>query len=767
MRKTNLSNKLILIILAGMFLILSLHSAKFIRGNDISLTFNSDFGMTEYSVKEGFIINSSVIDINLPSDSWNVDGVELNFTNIEFSNETKVVEDQHFGSFDENYERVYHKNGPFRIHGQAMQISLIEPTIIYGVEIYGRNNSSTLGTPLLQVRGYDDTNQNPNNTLYSSTNLNLSSTPGWYITNFPAPISLSKGNYFLVMNGSALPSGETDPTTKGFIWYCNNNSNPLNLNYSRTITTSANWDIGNTDKVLLYKLIQKINLPFYPESNNMTVEINNLTYSVSNGSGQGEGYFKNSSINFNPFSTILNIPVINNKSNSLIFNLTYKLDISHTFLAPSNIFVAANVSNLWTVSPTIIKNSNNYSVRFDFPSNWQGITILKDQVNITSSVIIDFLDNYLVLPNDTITNGAEWEIQAYSINKEFSINAPKIEYLTGQELRFSISEPVIFGNYTLILVDPLGFEEYRSSIMVSSSADIFSYEIPLNAVGGSYFAYLFFYNGTDAGVQIQEFSITKTPLDPSNNPIGFIIGLIAIIGAVLGFGSYIGARKIMSIRKESLETILNKCNDLINLEYILVLDTKSGIDIFSQSFVSKKLDTTLISGFLQAIRTFGAEMSEAAKKSRTIKLEYKKSIMLMTEFVSLRLITIMKENPSKNFLYTLEDLAYDIYNKYGKLIDNFQGNIKQFRTIKELVEKHLNVSFLYPLKVVQDENVKLNQAEKEMINKALNFMKENKFDHFYSIYLLPANACTPGDYKAILELMRKGIFQPNKKVNND
>jgi len=759
MRKANLSNKLIFIILAGMFLILSLHTAKFIRGNDISLTFNSDFEMTEYSVKEGFLINSSVIDINLPSDSWNVDGVELNFTNIEFSNETKVIEDQHFGSID---ARVYHKNNPFRIQGQAMQISLTEPTIIYGVEIYGWNNSSTLGTPLLQIRGYDDINMNPNNTLYSSTNLNLSSTPGWYITNFPAPILLSKGNYFLVMNGSALPSGESDLTI-GFVWYYNNNSNPLNLNYSRTITTSANWDIGNTDKVLLYKLIQKINLPFNPESNNMTVEINNLTYSVSNGSGQGEGYFKNSSINFNPFSPILNIPIFNNRSANLIFNLTYKLDINNFFLAPSNVFIMANLSNLWTVSPIIIRNSNNYSVRFDFPSNWQNITILKDQVNITSSVTLDLLDNYLVLPNDTITDGAEWEIQAHSMNKQFSINAPKIEYLTGQELRFSISEPVTVGNYTLILVDPSGFEEYRSSKIISSGADIFSYVIPLNAIEGTYSAYLFFYNGTDAGIQIQEFSITKAPLGPSNNPIGLIIALIAIIGAVVGFGSYIGLRKVLSIRNENLETILNRCNDLINLEYILVLDIKSGIDLFSQSFTSKKLDTTLISGFLQAIRTFGAEMSEAAKKSRTVKLEYKKSIMLMTEFVNLRLIIIMKENPTPHFLYTVEDLAYDIYKKYGKLIDNFQGNIKQFKTIKDLVEKHLNVSFLYPLKVVQKENVKLNQTEKDMVIKALMFMRENKFEYFYSVYLLPENACTPGDYKAILELLRKGIFQPTKR----
>jgi len=105
-------------------------------------------------------------------------------------------------------------------------------------------------------------------------------------------------------------------------------------------------------------------------------------------------------------------------------------------------------------------------------------------------------------------------------------------------------------------------------------------------------------------------------------------------------------------------------------------------------------------------------------------------------------------------------IRYDIYKNYGKNIDDFKGNIKQFRGIKSLVENHLNISLLYPLRVSMNEKVKLNQAEKEMINKALNFMKENNFDHFYSLYLLPANMCTPNDYKAILNLIQKGIFQP-------
>ena len=39
-------------------------------------------------------------------------------------------------------------------------------------------------------------------------------------------------------------------------------------------------------------------------------------------------------------------------------------------------------------------------------------------------------------------------------------------------------------------------------------------------------------------------------------------------------------------------------------------------------------------------------------------------------------------------------------------------------------------------------------------------MKENDFDYFYSLYLLPDNACSPKDYETILNLIEKGIFKP-------
>jgi hypothetical protein len=110
----------------------------------------------------------------------------------------------------------------------------------------------------------------------------------------------------------------------------------------------------------------------------------------------------------------------------------------------------------------------------------------------------------------------------------------------------------------------------------------------------------------------------------------------------------------------------------------------------------------------------------------------------------------------------MEDLAYDIYKHYGNEIERFTGILHPFHNMNELIEKHLNTSFLYPLIIVENPKIKLSASEREMVGKARTFMKENNFKHFYSLYLMPANTCTPKDYEIIFSLIEKGIFQPKK-----
>lgn len=122
----------------------------------------------------------------------------------------------------------------------------------------------------------------------------------------------------------------------------------------------------------------------------------------------------------------------------------------------------------------------------------------------------------------------------------------------------------------------------------------------------------------------------------------------------------------------------------------------------------------------------------------------------------------MKESPSKFFLYLIEDLAYNIYKNYGNVIDTFKGDVKPFQSIEALLKQHLNVSFIYPLRIAQIEKlekIRITQSERLYINKAVSLMKTNNLDHFHIKSLLPGKECSSKDIEIMLNLIEKKIFQ--------
>ncbi len=723
--------------------------------SDISLVINTDFELIEYSLKRGHKENVSSINILLPSNTWNIDNIELNFDEMEFGTEKKIIEDVDIDSV------VIDKFND----GYGVQIEMIDSTIIYGIEIYGYNKS-TKNTPIfIQISGYDNSTNSPNTTLFGSIKLNMpySDNPSWHLQNFSNPIYLTKGDYYLIFDGSSIGNSPKSD----YYWYFND-INPLNPDLYVSKYDSGSWLDGSQGAPFLHKIIQKVNASFFPEEINMTAQIDGNLYEIEDGPHRGKGYLKKNNIDYRPNKNELNIKVKNNKTDSLRFHFNYSLRINNNFLAPSVLNVNSNASNEWLITPDIQRYSNNDTIKFEFPESWNNLTIFKDGELINSDVIIDLSNNILIFPNDTLHNGANWEIYAYSPLIEVNLDVQKTEYLTGQELKFSLDPPIKHGNYTFILIDPLGMEEYRTTSSIPPNDNIFSYVIPTNKIEGNYIAYLFWYNQTDAGVQSQIFSISypSSSDTPQDFSLFLTISAVVLIGSVVGFSSYVTVKKVESRHREKLKLILEKCSDLMNLHYVIVLDKKSGIYIYSNSFKNvKELDTTLISGFLQAIRNFGDEVIEEAKGTKTVKIEYKNSIIIMTEFVNLRLIVIMKQKPSENFGYDIESLAYDIYKYFGKQIDKFTGILKPFRSINKLVEHHLNVSFLYPLSVDLSlkYKTKLGQDEKNMVKRALDFLKENNSNYFYSLYLLPENKCTPNDFDTITRLIKKGIFRPFQK----
>ncbi|MHA2051674.1 MAG: hypothetical protein ACW986_18845 [Promethearchaeota archaeon] len=718
--------------------------------NDASLEINTEFEMTEFSRADGIFISTNSIDFELPSASWGIDDLELNFTNVEFGIEQSLVE----GTPTDKYcIDKFHD-------GYAVQIAIQDPTIIYGVSVYG-NNESTEGKPIyIQVNGYDNLTNSPNNIVYGNPivlNMSFSLIPSWHLQTFSIPIFLPEGDYYLVINGSSIGNSPKSD----YFWYFND-VNPLYPGIHISEYSTGSWTAGLQGTPFLYQIDQKVNYTFFPEDINMTAELNGKSYDIINVNHPGKGYLKKSNLNYNPNNKDIKIKIKNNKTQTLEFNLTYSITVTNNFLAPSFLKIKNNASNEWSVNPVITRLSFNHYVNFSYPHSWSNIIVLKNQVDATFDVVIDSINKIISIPNHLIEDGADWEINAYSPQVNINLNVPRTNWIGDQDLYFSIADPTSEGTYEFILMDQDGIQIHRDNLTFPGDDNIFTYRVPSNILEGDYTGCIYWYNQTDAGFQSQIFSLS--PQVSTSKPLDFslilTVGLVVVGGTAIGGTSYVKIKKKHSKRVNQQKLIMEKCSEIMDIEYIIVLHKKSGIDVYSEAFGEKKVEPTLISGFLQAIQNFGSEVLGRAKESKTFKIEYQKSMLIMSEFVNLRLIVIMKNSPSKNFLYTIESLAYDIYHNYGHLFEEFQGNLGEFQGIKDLLEKHLSISFLYPLTINYSIKMKLTQSERDLMKKALDVMKTNNSKHFSSNNLFRNEVCTPKDFETIQRLIEKKIFTP-------
>ncbi|MHA2048245.1 MAG: hypothetical protein ACW986_01390 [Promethearchaeota archaeon] len=717
------------------------------------LTIHSTLNLIELGELQGQVLNTSALELTIPSDTWNLTNVELNFTDIKFKREVISVEDEivGVGTLDKQ-ERAL-----------AVQINITEPTEIYAAHIYGVMSKAATTTDIhVQINGYDSGSDQPNTTIYGSTLINITNQTKWHIQNFATPIFLPIGDYYLVINGSEMLPQDAAKYYWGF-----NDINPKNPNFYAWEYIGGLWINNITGAPFLYKLDQKVTTEFYPSEINMTIQIEETKYSILDGLDIGSGSL-NAALAFPIGTENYTIPIMSNSSHGLIFNVSFNLKLANYLVTQATALINGSSEITWNMDPAIQRSFQNYSVEFNYPEGWQNLTVLRKigivWVDMESEIILDELNNRIFLPNNTILDGATWRVTATSANIDFLLNFPDTEWNPGQTLQFSVFAPVIDGNLTFVLINPLGFEEHKEVKEVVLAETIFQYQIPDNPVEGWYIANIYWNNNTAAGFQnklleVEIIVIPPPPLEPWI--IILIIGVVSGVISVASVVSYRTIKKMRDKREEKAQKLVNQCVDVMNLDYMMVTDKNSGLNVYTQNFSEKKIEAALISGFLQAIHTFGIELMKVEDRSQTIKLEYQNSIILMSEFINLRLILMMGESPSRFFLYSVEELAYDIYKNYGDSIDSFNGDIVPFRGIEELLKRHLNASFIYPMKLSEIDKfskVKISQNARELVNKAVHIMKTKNQDHFYIRDLLPEKECNPKDVESILDLIDKKIF---------
>ena len=744
---------IILVLFSLLFFLSNLITFSTAQINDDSFLIPRKFEMFEYTDKSVSNENISSINIPLPSSTWNITSLELNFTNIKLGSEVITIEDN----------ATYYMDIDKFSHCLSVQINISKPTTLFGVEIFIQNASSIYKEIYVQLNNYSSISQKPSNIIPGSqVEINITSNPGWHIQNFPSPINLPIGNYCLVLNGTNIG---TSPQPIYF-WF----NNIDETKYSDLFIweyKSGSWLSGVKGSTFLNKLIQKTNKTYNPESINMSVEIDDVDYKVFDGPLIGTGNLIISNLLYSPGEVNLYIPIKNNESVELSFNFNCCIKLINIILVNSHVKIYENLDNVWTITPIISRPDGNYSVKFYYPKSWYNFTIYRNNgvgwQNITSEIL--FNENSLLILNNSISIESNWLITANSPFIDFTLNLPIDVWKPEQTLQFSVQTPITDGNLTFVLKYPVGVEEIIEVKQATSKQTIF-FNLYLNSTifyEGAYIAKIYWNNATDGGAESQEFQITVPSIPFTLDPLTiFGIVLLAVGLSIFSFISYRTIKKIRTRKIEEEQKIFSKCMDIMNLDYLIVTNKRSGLSVYEQKFTSKDLNGTLISGFLQALSSFGIELMKVENQSQTIKLEYKDSIVLMSEFINIRLILIMKESPSKYLLYSLEDLAYDTYKNYGNMIDQFNGDVRQFKGIEDLLIKHLNVSIVYPLKLANIdklEKIRINPTEKSVINNAISIMNKNSNEFFYIKDLILEKTCSPKDIEIILKLIEKNIFQ--------
>ena len=725
-----------------------------------SITVDSNFSILETSDETGNKLNTNSINITLPSLTWNITDLEINFTSIKMGSEINEVESDISGDTE---NKILDKGK----NAYAVQINITEPTTIFGVEIFGHVAIEDDDPLTVEIRGYGEESGDPdapNSTVYGTTELNISYSLNWYIQTFSNPINLTEGYYYLVINGTNIETKE-----KGQYWFYLNDPSVKNPDlYSYEYDNG--WSQIGPGKVFLHKLNQRLNRSYTPEEDiDMSIEFSGTIYNVTKGANPFTGNVSMPLNNYSPGTENFYLPIRNNLSIELLVNYSYQIKQKNFLSSDASVLIKDEAMNFWSVTPDLVRTDGIYSVQFDFPTTWQNPNVFRDTVNITDNV--DIIGNTIFIYNDTISQGAFWNITAYSPNVLFIASIPTDTYGPSQTMIITVTPPSASGNLTFILVDPFDSDIHTDPDPIGG--DRFEYTFSSNPFVGQWKAFILWNNQTDAGLQVLPLQVgvvgdgggssssDKTVITGVDPQLIFMTVLYIVIGSLVGLSSYKMVKRHKRAKAEHREKIFNKYMDLLNLDYIMINDKKSGLNVYEQILAGKERDITLITGFLEAIRSFGIELSGSEAESQTIRLQYQNMNIIMNDFKNFRILNVMKEPPSQDFLDSLRPLSHDIETYYGKSLKDFDGNVAKFRGIKDLLEEHLQTSLIYPLKVVMSKETKLNSAEKSLANKALSIMKKNNVDHFFVSYLMgKAKEFNVKNAEIILKLIEKKVFRP-------
>lgn len=117
----------------------------------------------------------------------------------------------------------------------------------------------------------------------------------------------------------------------------------------------------------------------------------------------------------------------------------------------------------------------------------------------------------------------------------------------------------------------------------------------------------------------------------------------------------------------------------------MLIHKNSGLSLFTYDFSEQTLDPDLISGFLQAITSFGAEISHEETQMR--KLSYEHFEIEITDGYYCIGALVTSGFPNQYTSTALSQFVQQFENKFQRELDAFIGNVSQFGEARTLVQE--------------------------------------------------------------------------------
>ncbi len=199
-----------------------------------------------------------------------------------------------------------------------------------------------------------------------------------------------------------------------------------------------------------------------------------------------------------------------------------------------------------------------------------------------------------------------------------------------------------------------------------------------------------------------------------------------LIGVAIAIGILFAINRTVIIpkrdrKRELLKIMYQKLSDVENLQYIMILTKKGGVSVFSKSLADVPIDGVLVSGFLSAISTFGAEIGAKMRDKKgeggLEELSYRQFKIILSQGTLVNTALLLLKRPNESLKAKLKLFNTVFEDAFKDVLIDWKGELLRENTVDLLIEEIFEADLLYPHHLIEN---KVNEYIKDLSNRDLN-----------------------------------------------